>query len=286
MLLSVIIPALNAGKEIANLIELISRQSVKPDEIIVVDSASDDDTVVQCGRFSEVRVIPISRSDFDHGGTRDMALRQSKGDIVVFMTQDAIPKNEYLLENLLKAFDDSNVACAMARQLPKPDATPMEIAVRKFNYPATSFTRSLEALPKYGIKTYFFSDVCAAYRRDIYLKLGGFEHPLKTNEDMFYAANVIRNGYKTAYVAVAEVLHSHNFSLKEQYERNYLIGFELARHKDILGETKTYGEGLKLVRQVCLELLKQGHVFSIVRFFFDCVARVSGNWRGKRVWKG
>lgn len=280
--ISVIIPTLNASKYIENLITRLNSQTVKPNEIVVVDSQSDDNTVELCGKYDNVRIIEIIRKDFDHGGTRDMAMKTCGSDFVLFTTQDAVPNNEFYIENLLKSFEDNKVAISSGRQIARDDAWPMEKLVREFNYPAVSHVRSKADLPQYGIKTYFFSDVCAAYRKDIYEELGGFEHPLKTNEDMFYAAKVIENGYKIAYAAEAEVVHSHNFTLKEQYKRNVIIGTEIERHKELLNGVSTDAEGMKLVKYVVPRLLKQGRVLQFIRFGLDCCARKLGYTAGKR----
>ena len=246
--ISVIIPTLNASCCIENLIENLNSQSVKPDEIVVVDSKSDDNTVELCRKYDNIRVIEIIRADFDHGGTRDMALRTCNSDYVLFMTQDALPKNENYIENLLRPFENNEVAIVSGRQIAREDAWYMEKLVREFNYPAKSHIRSKKDLSEYGIKTYFFSDVCSAYRKDIYEELGGFEHPLKTNEDMFFAARVIEKGYKIAYAADAEVVHSHNFTLKEQYKRNVIIGMELEKHNELLNGVSTDAEGMRLIK--------------------------------------
>ena len=279
--ISVIIPTLNAEKYISKLVEKLNNQTVKPSEIVIVDSESNDKTVEICKKYDNVRVIVIKRKDFDHGKTRDMALKTCKSDFILFMTQDAVPNNELYIENLLKPFDDENVAIASGRHIAREDASPIEKLVREYNYPAQSCVRSKSDIAEHGIKTYFFSDVCSAYRRDIYEKLGGFEYPLKTSEDMFFAAKVINNGYKAAYAADAEVIHSHNFTLKEQYKRNYILGYELKRHKDLLGNVSENSEGIKLVKYVSAKLLKQGKILHFVRFVFDCCARKLGNICGK-----
>ena len=280
--ISVIIPTLNAAEYIENLISRLNLQTVKPDEIVVVDSASDDNTVDLCGKYDNVRVIEIQRKDFDHGKTRDMALRTCESEFILFTTQDAVPNNEFYIENLLKPFEDESVAIASGRQIAREDAWQMEKLVREFNYPAVSHIRSKADLPQYGIKTYFFSDVCSVYRKDIYEQLGGFEFPLSTNEDMFFAAKVIENGYKIAYAAEAEVVHSHNFSLKEQYSRNVIIGAELERHKELLSGASADAEGMKLVKYVSVRLLKKGKIIHFIRFGLDCCARKLGNIKGKR----
>ena len=279
---SVVIPTMNAAAVIDDLLDKLSAQTFAAQEIIVVDSESDDDTVERCRRHSGVRLIEIRRKDFDHGGTRDMAVRQATGNIIVFLTQDAVPADDRLIEKLVGALGQEDVAITSGRQLPKADATSMEQLVRAFNYPEESHIRSNEDLLRMGIKTFFLSDVCAAYDKSVYLKLGGFEHPLKTNEDMFYAAKVIQNGYKIAYVADARVYHSHNFSLKQQYDRNYVQGYEIERHKSLLEGVSQNSEGLKLVKAVSRGLLGKGRIISWVRFGLDCCARYLGSRAGRK----
>lgn len=283
--LSIIIPALNAEKELPELLNALHQQRRQPDEIIIVDSSSTDNTVRICGSDSDVRLIQIDRKDFDHGRTRDMALRESIGDIVVFLTQDAVPANKEFLERLIAPLENDYVAVSTGRQLPKADASTMERLVREFNYPAESHIRSKADIPRMGIKTFFCSDVCAAYNREIYLKLGGFEHPLKTNEDMFFAAAAINSGFCIAYSADAQVFHSHNFTLKEQYKRNYIQGYEIERHRKELGNVSQESEGMKLVKYVGKELLQHGNVASFIYFGFDCVARLMGSRGGKKAYQ-
>ena len=280
--ISLIIPTRNAGKEIEVLLNRIQMQTCIPDEIIIVDSSSTDQTVSICCQYPNVKVLTIDQNEFDHGKTRDMAIRTCCGDIVIMMTQDAIPKDAYLVENLIRPLENLSVVAVTGRQLAKTDASPMEKLIREFNYPPYGHIRSKDDVEKLGIKAFFFSDVCAAYRKEIYLQLGGFECPITTNEDMFYAAKVLQSGYKIAYASDAVVYHSHNFSLKEQYQRNYIQGYEIEKHKELLGNVKLEGEGMKLVVYVIKGLLKSGRVFSIVRFGFDCCARMLGNKMGKR----
>ena len=161
--LSLIIPTLNAEKDICPLIDSLKKQTIVPDEIIIVDSESEDATVETVRKYPEVRLIRIKRKEFDHGRTRDMALRKSGGDYVIFMTQDALPKNRYMIEKLLEPFfRDGKVALSTGRQLPKYDATRMEQLVRRYNYPETSRIRSKDDIAEMGIKAFFASDECAA----------------------------------------------------------------------------------------------------------------------------
>lgn len=281
--ITVIIPTLNAKNEIEKLVNKLLKQSYPINEIIVIDSSSEDGTVKICNSLP-VKLINIARKDFDHGKTRDIALRESKGDIVIFMTQDAVPTNNELISELVAPFSDPEVAIVTGRQLPKSDASAMEKAIRKFNYPSTSQIRTRIDIPQYGIKTFFSSDVCAAYNRLIYEKIGGFEYPLKTNEDMFFAAKAINAGYKVIYNAEAKVFHSHNLSLREQYRRNYIQGYEIEKHQDLLNGVSQNSEGIMLVKFVSKKLLAQGRLFSFIHFGMDCIARYMGSKNGKKAY--
>lgn len=278
---SVIIPTLNAGKELDKLLCILEEQTYPIKEIYVVDSESTDETVSICRKSKNVKLVTIKRNDFDHGRTRDMVLRQTTGEVVVFITQDCLPANNSFVEELIRPLEKSNVAVSTGRQLPKANATEIERLIRLFNYPIESGTRSIDDIPKLGIKTFFCSDVCAAYKRGVYIELGGFDYPVKTNEDMFFAAKAINAGYQVYYASKAEVFHSHNFSLKQQYRRNYLQGYEIERHKEILKCVSQDAEGFRLVKFVSCELLKRLRIFSFIYFGFDCITRYIGSKNGR-----
>ena len=283
MTIEVIIPTWKPGKELEELIRRLMRQRVRPHRIHIVNT---DESCWDPGisdRWPGIALTHIEKREFDHGGTRDMAARESQAEVLVFMTQDAMPANELFLGHLIAPLlQDPSIAMSGGRQLPKADASPMERLVREFNYPDQSRIRSAEDLPELGIKTFFISDVCCAYRRETYLSLGGFDYPLKTNEDMFFAAKAIRAGYQIVYAAEAEVIHSHNLSFTDQYRRNKLQGYELARHRELLGDDSPVASGKEMFMYVMRGLLKQGHVISWIGFGVDCVARYTGNRAGKR----
>ena len=96
-MVSIIIPTLNAEKELPNLLKALHFQRQTIHEIIIIDSASTDRTVDICKSDPSVTLLQILRTEFDHGKTRDLALRHSSGNIVVFLTQDALPANDVFL---------------------------------------------------------------------------------------------------------------------------------------------------------------------------------------------
>lgn len=280
--ISVIIPTLNAEHEIETLLIALDRQSIQPNEILVVDSASDDKTIELVQKHKGVRLLQIDRQDFNHGTTRDKALRESSGDFVCFLTQDAVPvSDDYLKRLIAPMVDDSDIALVSGRQLPKADARRFEQLVRGFNYPDSPSVRSKCDLEKLGIKTFFASDACSAYRRIAYLECGGFDH-VNTNEDMLMAAKFIASGMKVAYEPHAEVFHSHNLTPAQQFARNRAVGFFLETHADDLMHASEIGEGGRLVKAVSSQLLREGNLVEFIVFGVDCCARLLGNRAGRR----
>lgn len=282
MNISVIIPTLNAEHEIEALLIALERQSIRPNEILVVDSASEDKTIELVQKHKIVRLLEIDRQDFNHGTTRDMALNESSGDFVCFLTQDAVPvSDDYLKRLVAPMVEDSNIALVSGRQLPKANARRFEQLVRDFNYPDTPSVRSKGDLEKFGIKTFFASDTCSAYRRTAYLECGGFDH-VNTNEDMLMAAKFIASGMKVAYEPRAEVYHSHNLTPSQQFARNRAVGFFLETHADDLMHASEIGEGGRLVKAVSSQLLREGNLVEFIAFGVDCCARLLGNRAGRR----
>lgn len=278
--ISVIIPTLNAGENITSLLNKLLEQTITPDEIIVIDSSSADNTKDRCSTFSKVKFIQIKKEDFDHGQTRDKAARLAIGDYILFMTQDAIPADNYYIENLIRPLVQKNIAMSSGRQIARIDARYSEKLTRIFNYPENDFVRSKKDIPEYGIKTFFASDVCSAYRKRDYIKCGGFPYPIPVGEDMIMAAKFIYAGYSIAYVADARVIHSHNFTLKQQFKRNFDIGVYLTMYKNYFKDVSLNQEGIKMVKFVLLELMKKGKMIDIIYYICECISKLLGNKLG------
>lgn len=282
MKISVVIPTLNASAQIDSLLSRIMDQTQKPDEIIVVDSESSDETALLAAAHPLTRVIKIKRADFNHGGTRDMAVRASIGDIVLFFTQDVVIRDETFIETLVHATLQEGVAGAYGRQIAHANAPLYEKYIREFNYPPRSSLRSADDIARLGIKAFFFSDVCSAYRREAYLAVGGFDHPVNTNEDMLISAKFLSAGYQIAYCSEAVVLHSHHYTWKQEYERNVLIGQVLYQYRERFSGVTAGSEGLRLIAYVLRQLLKRGAIGSCFKFCYICSAKLLGNRSGSR----
>jgi len=244
------------------LINRLDKQSYPIQRIIIVNTEEKYYNQLIYGtdfleKHRNISVYHISKKEFDHGKTRNNGVKRSDADYFICMTQDALPKNENVVENLVKALEQPNVAVAYGRQLPEKDCDIAEAYTRNFNYPDQSYTKGLEDLPKLGIKTYFCSNVCAIYRRDIFDSLRGFINHTIFNEDMIYAAKAVKAGYRIAYSAEAEVLHSHNYDCMEQFHRNFDLGVSQADNWEIFADVPSESEGIKMVKNTIQYLKEQ-----------------------------
>lgn len=279
----VIIPAYRPGKEFSTLIERLTRQTMPIHRIIVMNTEEKFWNTDLESRFPDLEVHHLQKSEFDHGGTRARAAELSDADIMVFMTQDAMPADKKLIENLVRALkQDERIAAAYARQLPNAECSFVERYTRSFNYPEKSVVKMKEDLPVYGIKTFFCSNVCAAYKKAIYQEQGGFVRKAIFNEDMIYAGNLIQQGYGIAYAADARVIHSHNYSCMQQFHRNFDLGVSQAEHPEIFEGVPSEGEGIKLVKKTIAYLARKGRVWLIPGVIMQSGCKYAGYLAGKK----
>lgn len=257
MTVTVIIPTYKPDGTFQKLIEKLKTQTYPIKKILILNTEAKYWKKDWIKGIPQAEVHHITKEEFDHGKTRAMGAAMAETDFLVFFTQDAVPANNKVIEVLVNSFADDSIGAAYGRQLPAADCKFIEQYTRGFNYPENSRVKRKEDLPKLGIKTYFCSNVCAAYRRCVYEKLGGFVTKTIFNEDMILAAQMIQAGYGVAYAARAEVIHSHNYSYFQQFQRNFDLAVSQADHPEIFAKISSESEGMRLVKQTASYLLKQ-----------------------------
>ncbi|MBB6670617.1 glycosyltransferase family 2 protein [Cohnella nanjingensis] len=275
MNISVILPTYQAEPYLPELLKRLKGQSTPPHEIIVVDSSSTDRTV-EIAKHSGAKVLVINKEEFDHGGTRNYAAQEASGEVLAFMTQDALPEGRDFLASLTGPLRDSQVAAVCGRQIARANANVLEQMTREINYPEEMIRKSFGDLKRYGIKLFFFTNVCSAIRRDAFMKLGGFPEPIILNEDMILAAKCILSGYSIVYNPDAGVIHSHDYTLMGQFRRNFDIGVSMRMNDWIFQYTTAEREGRKLVKQQLSRLWRGGHWRWIPRWFAEAAAKYAG----------
>lgn len=242
-----IIPTYNGRDDLIRLLDSLRQQTASFD-LYVVDSSSSDGTG-ELARSLLKNVVTIPSSEFNHGGTRQMMVNRNPGyDVYVFLTQDAYLEDVNAIKLLIQPFNDERVGAVCGRQLPHLDASPLAQHARMFNYPTASVVKSIQDGPVMGIKTAFMSNSFAAYRGKALMGVGGFPEHVIFAEDMYVAAKMLLQGWLVAYSGGASCRHSHNYSLKEEFQRYFDMGVFHAREawiRECFGSTG--GEGLRYV---------------------------------------
>jgi len=260
MSFAVIVPTLNAGVRWSAWIAAIHSQSLKPDNVLVIDSGSTDNTV-GLSQQAGFEVHVLHPGEFSHGGTRKKAVARNQTRVfIVFLTQDAILADNDAIRNILLPFDDEMVAAVCGRQLPDPAAGVIGAHARLFNYPAASFVRTYDDRMTHGIKSAFLSNSFAAYRVSVLIESGSFPEDAIFGEDMYVAAKILQAGYKIAYAADARVFHSHDYTIRQEFGRYFDMGVFHSREPWIRRELGgAEGEGVRFVISEMKYLLK--HAF-------------------------
>ena len=272
MKISIIIPTLNAEEHLPTLIKSLNEQTIKPLEIIIIDSKSTDQTI-SLTKESDCKAILIKRSDFLHGTTPYIGAKSASGNILVFLTQDAIPVNNDFILRLTDPIQQGKIVAAYARQIPYSDANPIETFSRKYNYPESSIYRTLKDNAKLGIKNYFFSNSAAAYDRDMFWELGGFAEDIIAIEDMDMCAKLLQAGHTIAYVADSIVFHSHNLSLSQLFRRYFDTGVYHNQRKELLEDIDTGTKGKEYIIQAMKYLLRNNHYIWLPRLFIEVIVK-------------
>ena len=276
---AICVPTVNSAALWPEFSARLRKQGIPTENALILDSASTDGTP-DLARRDGFRVVEISRSDFRHGGTRQLGVDLlNDADVIVFLTQDALLTSDDAIAKLISCFEDPRVGAAYGRQLPRPGASLIEAHARHFNYPPESAVKTLDDAPRYGFKSIFFSNSFGAYRRSALMEVGGFLKEARFGEDTIAAARLLMAGWKIVYSAEAKVYHSHAYSIAEEYRRYVQIG-QLHATQPWLHEKfgAVRGEGMRFLRSQ-FKMLAHEAPFQVP----EALLRAAAKWIGYRV---
>lgn len=279
MKIEVICPLYKGEKYILDLVDSINNQvdveNVKI-KFILTDTGDKSEEILKNNNLEYEKILP---KDFSHSLTREKAALNSDSDIVVFITQDIEIVDNKWLYNLTKDIK-GDVVAAYSRQVTKYDN--IEKYTREKNYPETSKIVSKDDIKELGLKTFFFSDASSAISTKIFKELNGYDGKnLPISEDMYIAYKIIMNDYKIKYAADSVVFHSHNFKLKELYDRYKLTG-KFFKQNSYLDQYGTTSSGASLAKYVLKRIFQEKRFLLLFRYPFDMAARLIGMKVGKR----
>jgi glycosyltransferase involved in cell wall biosynthesis/SAM-dependent methyltransferase len=251
---TVAVPVLNGARYLDEVLAAIRGQRVDREvELLVVDSGSTDQSLEIAERHS-ARIHRIPKSEFSHGGTRNLMMELSRGDHVAFLTQDATPASQGWLAALLEGFEQAeDVAAVFGPHDARPTASHVIKAEMERHFATWGGGREidiqrLERSPT-GLAAYraepwrftFFSSVNCALSKEAWKKVPFREVPYA--EDQLIARELIEAGFAKVFHPDARVLHSHEFR-PMRFFRRYFDEFrglrEVLGYREPGGIRRTY----------------------------------------------
>ena len=279
--IDVLIPVYKPDKSFDTVISRLLNQKIKVNKIIIINTVDHKSGELKnIWNSDKILIKNIQKSEFNHGLTRNYGMTLSDADYVTCMTQDAIPADRHLIDQLIKVFENEDVIVAYAKQIPRKDCKYVERYTRAFNYPDEDIVKTRDSIDTMGIKAIFCSDVCAMYDRNKYFEIGGFRKA-DFNEDMLFAYDAITSGKKVYYASKARVIHSHNYSYRQQFFRNIEIGKSQKEFQDVFGSLKSENEGIRMVKNGIKYFIKNKKAYLIPDFILYSGFKFAGFKIGK-----
>ncbi|MCI9016960.1 MAG: glycosyltransferase [Clostridia bacterium] len=279
MNVDIICPLYNAQKYINKLHFSINNQKeVNIKEIKYILTKGNDKTQEQLKALNANYVV-IEKEEFSHSLTRQKIGYESNADILVFITQDIIIEDELWLHNLIKDIENGKCEAAYSRQICNNNS--IEKYTREINYPDKSQYKTKEQIGEFQLQTFFFSDASSAIRRDKFIEVNGYDDKdLPTNEDMYIAYKLIMKGYTIKYCADSIVIHSHDFTLKELFNRYYITGKFFKCNKNF-NKYRVNNSGLNMAKYILKRALQEKNLKVLIRFLPDMAIRFIAMKLGK-----
>lgn len=205
----VVIRALNDVDIIESTLRGVRDQS-RPCRILVLDNESDDGTAEIARNYAD-RFESVPRQAYRPGRVLNQAMGLTDGEIVVFLNSDCPPQNRFWLDQILAGFADPKTAAVFGRQVPRPRCYPI-------------FARDTENTFGDGSRQaawrHCFSMASSAVRRQVWLEQP-FSETIAYSEDIDWTWRARQRGYTISYAAEAIVEHSHNYTVRQFYRRQF-----------------------------------------------------------------
>lgn len=256
--ISIIIPTYQGERDLRGLLPALRTQDYKGEiEIVAVDSSSTDQTVEVLRQYGAVIHI-IPQYTFTHGYARNLAVASATQELVAFMSQDVEITSDSFLTQLAALLGDPDISAATVRQLPRPNATPLEVFFHLELYPPQiRQIRKWDRQRPLRLEDMFFSNVCSITYRELCQRYP-FDERLVMSEDQFFAKQLLLNGHSILYSAEPAVVHSHHYSLMQLFRRNFDSAYSLIGIADDSWR-ESVGRGAEYLLKELGYVIRRGH---------------------------
>ena len=211
MLASVVIRAKNEARFFGETLSALSSQvDADPFEIIVVDSGSTDGTLDIARQFP-IKLIEIAPETFTYGRALNLGIKEASGDFVASLSAHSTPADERWLAKLIEPFKSARVAGVVGRQIPRANATWLELIGMRMS-------GVMRERPELRDRNPMFSNANGAFRRALWQRVP-FDEGVAGAEDIAWARTMQALGFLIAYEPGAAVYHSHGEPLLKHLRR-------------------------------------------------------------------
>jgi rhamnosyltransferase len=274
---SIIIRCLNEAKHLPRLLDSIARQTLRPLEVIVVDSGSTDQTVA-IAKSKGARVVTIAPEDFSFGRALNLGCRSAVGEILVLASAHTYPCTDTWLADLMQGFADPDVALVYGGQTGDERSKFSEIQLFHQWFPERSCDNQAHS---------FCNNANAAVRRSVWQTLP-YDEQIPALEDIHWAKRAMERGLQIAYRAEARIVHVHEEPYRKLHRRYLREGMAMRMIYPYEGMTLLHACSLaiKAIRSDIHEARATGHLRTALGSIFKFrIAQYLGTWRGLR-WRG
>ena len=196
-LISIVVRTKNEERWITQCLNAVFSQDYKDYEVIIVDNESNDSTIKKASQFNIQKILTCK--DYLPGRALNIGIREAKGNYIVCLSGHCIPVNDRWLSNLLRNFNESDVAGVYGRQEPlafTPDSDKRDLSI------IFGLDRRIQK------KDSFFHNANSAIRKSIWKDVP-FDEMVTNIEDRIWAEKMLQKGYKIVYEPEASVYHYH-----------------------------------------------------------------------------
>jgi glycosyltransferase involved in cell wall biosynthesis len=268
---SIVIRALNEAAHLPALFAGIARGTRQPDQLVLVDSGSMDDTVA-IALAHGAEVVRIDPERFSFGRALNLGCRHASGEVLVFVSAHVYPLDEHWLERLVEPFD-GDAALSYGRQIGDHRTQFSEWEIMRRWFPAGSDQDQRHP---------FCNNANCAIRRSIWEELP-YDESLTGLEDLDWATRALAAGQRLVYQADAEVAHVHEETFRQtinRYRREAMAHQQMASGVRLGAVEACWLFGVNVLRDYLAALARHRffrNIVPIARFRF---AQFWGSWRG------
>lgn len=280
---SIVLLTLDGLPDFERGLDTIARQDYSgPVEIVHIDSGSTDGTLELASRRGLTTHV-IAKNEFHHGRTRNLGAELARNEIVVYLSQDAVPADEQWLGNLTQWFSDPRVGAVFGRQIAPEGVGPLRRYAMDWTYGPEREIRELSAMPRLTLGSYRFSNANSALRTAL-VRHYRFDETSPMCEDQAMCRALLHAGYKIVYEPEAVVYHAHERGIWDEFVWAVDNGIALRRN-GILGDPQLGSElryGLRRIADELAFFLKRGRIDLAAKGFLINGAKWAGVQLGKR----